>query len=257
MPHPSPPRHHRPPHNDSPLGCRAEVWPPPTPTSSAPPSCSHCSKAICCWCRGADNGFFHLSLCSTKGAEALIEPQRADGRSTGGFLHLQHKRHRVWQGGPGFNSSSWYDAQTEGLFKLWQRENSEQTLFLKARSVGAGDIIHLPSNAILLSIVHKKKNNDVTQCVPFILELNCRGITIIYSAGVWASVCAKQFSVLPWCKVQGWSMSEEKEKKKEKEPTSSKKKAAINREFQEFNFKYGFITTGSSYAPSLCCIIHG
>ena len=47
------------------------------------------------------------------------------------------------------------------------------------------------------------------------------------------------------------------EETEEEEPTTSKKKkAAFKRQNQEY-FKYGFIATGDSHAPSPLCIICG
>lgn len=43
----------------------------------------------------------------------------------------------------------------------------------------------------------------------------------------------------------------------EEEPTTSKKKKAFNRQYQESYLKYGFIATGDSHKPSPLCIICG
>ncbi|KAG7522178.1 hypothetical protein JOB18_015273 [Solea senegalensis] len=43
----------------------------------------------------------------------------------------------------------------------------------------------------------------------------------------------------------------------EEEPTTSKKKKAFNRQYQESYLKYGFIAAGDSHIPSPLCIICG
>uniref|UniRef100_A0AAR2KFB8 DUF4371 domain-containing protein n=1 Tax=Pygocentrus nattereri TaxID=42514 RepID=A0AAR2KFB8_PYGNA len=43
----------------------------------------------------------------------------------------------------------------------------------------------------------------------------------------------------------------------EEEPTTSKKRKAFNRQYQEFYLKYGFVATGDSLRPSPLCIICG